>query len=231
MRPRIGMPLCLDAAGRLRPGRRTHYIHEAYARAVARAGGVSLYLPLQAEVEDVLECLDGLLLPGGDDLPPPEPIPGAALQLVAPEQLAFDEALLRGARARGLPILGICYGMQLLALQGGGTLFHHLPTQRPRGAPHRLPEKQGRHGLSLEPGSRLAAILGAAAEPVNSLHHQGVEEVGDDLRVAARATDGLIEAIEARQGFCVGVQWHPELLPGAHGSRLFGAFLEACRAR
>jgi len=229
MRPRIGMPLCLDIASRWRPGHRYHYIHEAYPRALAEAGGTPLYLPLQAKISDALDTLDGLLIPGGDDLPPEEPIPGATLSLVPPEQLAFDRALLHGARARRLPEFGICYGMQLMALEAGGTLIHHLPSGRPGGEAHQLPEREGRHGLLVSAGSHLARIIGEQPEPVNSLHQQGVADAGPELAVAGRAPDGLIEAIEGPQGFYLGVQWHPERLPGPQSSRLFSAFVEACR--
>ena len=151
-------------------------------------------------------------------------------QPVPQAQLDFDRELLAGALARGLPVLGICYGMQLLALHGGGRLHYDLATDLPGAGEHRLDESSGRHGLRLEAGTRLARLLGGDPGPVNSLHHQGVAEPGAALRVAARSEDGLIEAVEGGgAGFCIGVQWHPEKLEGPHRERLFGAFVEACR--
>lgn len=235
MRPRVGIPPCLDASGRIRAGRRQHYLDVAYARAVSEAGGLPLLLPWPAPPAALVDAVDGLLLPGGDDFPPGSPYPeGVVFDVAAPAQRAFDEALLAEAQARGMPVLAVCYGMQLLALHAGGRLHAHLPLDVPDAGPHRLPEPDGRHGLRLVPGTRLAALLEGAPAAVNSLHHQGVAEPGRGLRVAALADDGVIEALEADDPdapFCVGVQWHPEKMDGAHRTRLFAAFVGACRAR
>jgi putative glutamine amidotransferase len=228
--PRIGIPLCLDDRGRWRAGRRYQYLDSAYAEAVVEAGGVALYLPLRDDPELLLRQIDGLLLPGGDDLPPADPLPeGVELDLVPARQLRFDRALLSGALDRGLPILAICYGMQLLALEQGGRLHYHLPTDLPEAKPHRLPEPDGCHALSVEPGSRLAALLGPGDLRVNSRHHQAVAEPGPLLRVSARADDEVVEAIEgAEDPFRLGVQWHPENLDADHRARLFRPFVDAC---
>jgi putative glutamine amidotransferase len=172
--------------------------------------------------------LDGLLLPGGDDFPPPAPYPaGVAFHLVADEQLAFDAALLDEALGRGLPVLGICYGMQLLARHHGAALLYDIETDRPGALPHRAGGGDAHHPLQVEGGTRLAAILDATA--VNSRHHQAVAEAGQGLRVSARAPDGIIEAVEAADGrFLIGVQWHPESQDDAASRRLFRAFVQAC---
>jgi len=230
--PRIGIPPCLDAAGRIRAGRRQHYLDAAYARAVAEAGGVPLLLPGPAPAEPFLDAVDGLLLPGGDDFPPERAYPEEVrFELVSPEQRAFDEALLEGALARGLPVLAICYGMQLFALARGGRLHAHLPLDVPEAGAHRLPEPDGHHPIALVQGTRLAAALGDAPAAVNSLHHQGVAEPGRGLCVVARAADGVIEALEEvdpAAPFRVGVQWHPEKMEGPHRTRLFAAFVGSC---
>ena len=144
--------------------------------------------------------------------------------------LLFDTRLLAGALDRQLPVLGICYGMQLLALHHGGTLHHHLPHDLPGAGAHQLPEVDGRHAIMLSAGTRTAAAMGDHCEPVNSLHHQAVAEPGAALRVSARAGDGVIEAIEARgDHFAMGVQWHPEKLGDTASDGLFRALVAAAR--
>jgi putative glutamine amidotransferase len=200
MKPLIGISLCVDGRGRWKPAREYHYIDCAYARAIEEAGGTPIYLPVQRDPPSLLRKVDGLLGPGGDDLPPPDGYPSDVEFDIAPDgQRNFDRRLLSDAMERQLPVLAICYGMQLLATTLGGTLHYDIQTD--------LPEPP----------------------PVNSLHHQGVESPGAGMRVCARAEDGLIEAIE-RDGaqFCVGVQWHPEKLSGPHRNGLFGAFVAAC---
>jgi len=233
MRPLIGISQCLDERGRWHPTREYAYLDTSYAGALAQSGATPILLPLQEAVDALAGRLDGLLIPGGDDFPPPRPYPPEIrFEAIPSRQLAFDQALLAAARARRLPVLAICYGMQLLALQGGGKLVYDIPSDLPHAGPHRLPEPGGRHGLVVERGSRLAHLLGDAPGPVNSQHHQGVAEVGQGQRVCARADDGLIEAIESQDvEFCIGVQWHPERMPGPHRERLFSGFVEACRIR
>jgi len=233
MRPLIGISQCLDERGRWHPTRETAYLDTTYAGARAQSGATPILLPLQKDVNALAQRLDGLLIPGGDDFPPPHAYPPEIrFETIPSRQLAFDQSLLSAAFARRLPVLAICYGMQLLALQTGGRLLYDIPSDLPHAGPHRLPEPGGRHGLVVERGTRLARLLGEAPGPVNSQHHQAVAEVGRGQRVCARADDGLIEAIESEAGpFCIGVQWHPERMQGPHRERLFSGFVEACRVR
>lgn len=232
MSPLIGISLSLDASGRFRRGRRYHYLDARYAEAVAEAGGVPAYLPIQPRSEEIADRIDGLVIPGGDDIVPDAPYPEEVrFEATPPEQIDFDRALLARALARGIPILGICYGMQILALHHGGSLHHHVPLDVPGAGDHDLPEGEARHPLLVERGTLLEATIGAHPRPVNSSHHQAVANPGERLRTSARAADGVIEAIE-REGerFCLGVQWHPERISGAHRSRLFDAFVSSCRS-
>ena len=233
MAPLIGISLCLDTGGRFRRGRRYHYIDERYADAVAEAGGVPAYLPIQPGSEEIADRIDGLLIPGGDDLLPEAPYPEEIRFEAAPsEQIDFDRALLARALARGIPVLGICYGMQILALHHRGSLLYHIPLDVPDAIEHQLPEDQGRHPIRVEAGTLLEAAIGADPEPVNSSHHQAVARAGEGLRVSARAADGVVEAIEgAGERFCLGVQWHPERVSGDHRGQLLGAFVSACRSQ
>jgi len=228
MRPVIGISLCLDERGSRRAGRTDHYEDTAYSRALSEAGALVLYLPSQNDPDLSVAKIDGLLLPGGDDFLPPHPYPpDVRFQAVPETQLAFDQGLVAAALARELPVLGICYGMQLLSLQLGGSLHYHLPLDVPKAGPHQS-EPHARHAITLTPGTRLARLLGSAPPQVNSSHHQAVADPGAKLRVSARAEDGIIEAVEApSESFCIGVQWHPERLEPAHRQPLFAAFVEA----
>ncbi len=236
-RPRIGIPLSLDDRGRWREGRSYHYIDRCYADAVDRAGGLPVHLPIQGDPEALAETLDGLVIPGGDDFPSDRPLPsGVELEVVAEAQLEFDESLFEASSRRGLPILGICYGMQLMARARGGTLEAHLPSREPAITDHRLPP-QGRHSIEIVTDSLLGRILESDAGWVNSLHHQAVRELGGEYRAVAHGPGGVIEAFEAAAKIGettdakweIGVQWHPEKMNENSSSRLFDAFVEASR--
>jgi len=226
-RPLIGVTLCSDERGRWRAGRTYHYLAVDYLRALALAGADAVYVPAQPRLERIAERLDGLLIPGGDDFAPPAPYPPeVAFELVPDAQLAADRALLECVLARGRPVLGICYGAQLLALQRGGALHYHLPVDVPSAGPHT--GAGTRHALAIEPGTRLARALGGPTAEVNSQHHQAIRSPGPELRVSARAADGVIEAVESPgDPWCLGVQWHPELQSDAGSQALFAQFVAA----
>jgi putative glutamine amidotransferase len=229
VRPRIGIPPSLDAAGRLRGGRRSHYVDPAYAEAVAEAGGVPVYLPAPGPPGALVAAVDALLVPGGPDFLPPAPYPeGVDFAAAPPAQLDFDRALLAAAAAARMPVLGVCYGMQLLAVCAGGALHYHVPHDVAGALEHQRADPAARHSVRLVPGTRLARLFGAEVS-VNTRHHQAVSNAGRGLVVAARAQDGVVEAIESEADapFVVGVQWHPESLGAEHRSALFGALVEA----
>jgi len=225
----IAITQCLDDRGRWRPGRDYTYSDLAYSRAIEAAGGVPVLLAPGSDPNVVLERVDGLLLPGGDDfLPEAGSYPDSvAFDPTPAEQLDFDGRLLEAAALRAQPVLGICYGMQRLALQRGGSLHYHLPLDLPAACSHKQEDGEARHPLHVETGSRLETVLGDSLGSVNSVHHQAVREPGNGMRVCARAPDGVIEAIEGEGAFCIGVQWHPERDLGAASHALFRAFVEA----
>ena len=233
MRVLIGIPVSVDALGRWRPGHRYHYLEESYAKLVERSGAIPVYLPPQRDPSQVLDQVDGLLLPGGDDLLPSEQHPGypdeVGFNPVSRLQLEFDEALLREALSRDVPVLGICYGMQLIALAHDGHLHYDIGSDLPAADSHQLTELET-HALEVEPGTLIGELFGPRPLNVNSHHHQAVAEPGNGLVVSARAPDGVVEAIERPAGsFCVGVQWHPERVLGRDTQSLIDSFVEACR--
>jgi putative glutamine amidotransferase len=234
MSPLIGITQCLDDQERWREGRRYLYLDYAYAQAVERAGGTPVMLPIQADAAGLADRLDGLLLPGGDDFLPEIPYAeSVAFAPAATTQVDFARALLGAALARRMPVLGICYGAQLMALQHGGRLHHHIPIDVPQSAHHQLDENEGRHPVEIVAGSLLERLVGDRAASVNSLHHQAIAEPGADLRVSARAPDGIIEAVESvdEAAFVLGVQWHPEKLSGSAGAGLLAALVAASARR
>ncbi len=227
---RIGLTQCLDADERWRAGRAYLYGDILYVRAIERAGAVPIILPMQSDVEALIAQVDALVIPGGDDFLPEQPYPPEVrFDPAPPEQVDFDTRLLAAALAAGRPVLGICYGAQLLARLHGGRLHHHIPHDLPAASPHSLPEIDGRHACTASPGTRLASLIGEAPTPVNSMHHQAIDLPGAGLRVCATAPDGVIEAVEAQADrFVLGVQWHPERLEGPAGHGLFDALAAAC---
>lgn len=210
-RPRIGISLDIDDA------QARYELKRTYVEAVLGSGGLPILVPFCApEVADeYFAGLDGLVLSGGAfDVPPSlygEETRAACGPLV-PERTETELRLLRGAIEGGLPILGVCGGMQLLNVALGGSLHQDLPTdlgirihQQP--APKDVPS----HDVEVVAGTRLAALTGAGRLRVNSTHHQAVKAVAPGLLVSARSVDGLVEGIELPgHPFAVGVQWHPE---------------------
>ena len=204
-----------------------------YIDAVLRAGGLPLILPHQppALAAAALAGCDALIVSGGDfDIPPEDydqaPKPG--LGGLCRARTAFEAALLRQALAGGLPILGICGGMQLLNVVQGGSLHQDL-AQRPASGHHQQPKdkRQPFHAVQLLPGSRLLDLLGPSIA-VNSTHHQALDRLGQGLSAVGHAPDGVVEAIEmAAARFVIGVQWHPECLAGQPHQPLYDALVAA----
>ncbi|MBU6499953.1 MAG: gamma-glutamyl-gamma-aminobutyrate hydrolase family protein [Rhodospirillales bacterium] len=209
-------------------------LRQNYTAAIAGAGGLPVALPHHAGLaEAYLDRLAALVVTGGAvDVAPA--LYGAAGQhasvTLKQGRTEAELALLRGALARGLPVLGICGGEQLLAVALGGTLIQHIPDSVPAALAHEQPNPRDEpgHAIAVVPGTLLARIVGAAAMAVNSAHHQAVATPGPAAIVNATAPDGVIEGIEdpARR-FCLGVQWHPEFLIDPGDRRIFDALIAA----
>lgn len=203
-----------------------------YADAVLRAGGVPVGLYPTGGPRDLaalLDRLDGLVLSGGDDFDMGRLGKGETHPLATPvprQKQDFDVELVRAALERDIPVLGICYGMQLLALVEGGDLYQHLPEDLPGSREH---GGGVHHEVRLHRGTRLAQLVGQDRLRVLSRHHQAVRSTDGGWTVAAEDEQGLIEAIEKRaHSFAIGVQWHPEVSPEGHPDQLlFRGLVEA----
>ena len=185
----------------------------AYVSAVERAGGRAVLIPPSEDgVDETLDALDGLVFSGGSDLDPDlyDQEPHEETLGVVPERDRAELVLLEAALARDMPVLAVCRGSQVLNVARGGDLVQHLPDVVGDDKHKHTPGTFADHAVTLEPGTRLAGLLGERA-PVKSHHHQGFGRVGEGLCVAAHAEDGTIEAVEdPSHRFALGVLWHPE---------------------
>lgn len=216
-----------------------------YVDAVLAAGGAPIVAPYTTDmrvVDATLARVDALVLTGGDfDVDPAlfGEAPHEKLGTLKPERTAFERALHARARALGMPILGVCGGMQLMNVERGGTLWQDLGTQLPSAGEHQQvgPKSEPAHDVVVPTGARLMRIafgddVGAPRVlAVNSTHHQAVKSVGDGLVASAVTATGLVEAIEDPTcAFYLGVQWHPEAMPHREQQALYRALVEAGRA-
>jgi putative glutamine amidotransferase len=241
-RPLIGIPAqtlqSIDGIPDVLP--HSWVMNSRYYIAAADMGAVPVMIPLFDQDEETLRAifdrLDGLLLAGGVDMEPStfgEPA-HPLLGRTDPARDQVELTLARWAIAEGKPLLGLCRGHQVLNVALGGSLYQDIEDQIPEAMRHDyfpgFPRDYLAHEVSITPGTRLFAAVGASAMPVNSMHHQAVKTLGSGLTVSARAEDGVIEAIEAKgENYLVGVQWHPEVFESRdeRTRRLFQSFLAA----
>ncbi len=192
-----------------------------YAQAVLRSGALPVVVPpdpmLAVTPDDLLDGVDALLLSGGADIHPANygQAPDPWLEETQPVRDDVELALVRRALELGIPILGICRGLQVLSVAAGGTLFQHLPDAIGHSDHRRRIGSfdYNRHPLTVDGTSRIAFIEGSRCFERASHHHQGVDRVGDDAQVVAWSPlDGLPEALEmSGHPFAIAVQWHPEI--------------------
>lgn len=234
-RPRIGLTMRLE----LETDR--FYLGRDYSEAVEAAGGIPLHIGLIPEADYIAAALDGLdaiLLPGSDtDVDPlryghePHQFLGKVLSI----KDETDSLVLKEIERRGMPLLAICFGMQILNVLRGGTLIQDIHSQMPGAIKHEqgAPRERPSHRVRLLPGSLLESLAGEAQALVNSHHHQAIEKVGNSLVATAWTSDGLVEALEdARPDrFALAVQWHPEMgwRRDDFSMRIFRRFVEAAR--
>ncbi|GIP37211.1 peptidase C26 [Paenibacillus sp. J31TS4] len=216
----------------------TAQLKHTYAQSVSRAGGIPFTLPYldeRADLERIVDQIDGLLLTGGPDLDPiyfgEEPLRG--LGRVTPARDRLEMALTPLVIERGKPVLAICRGVQVLNVAMGGSLYQDLLTQlQTIQHTQQAPASHPSHSIRLAEGTLLTRLAGASMRRVNSFHHQAVARVAPGFVVSATASDGVIEAIESTShAYVIGVQWHPEemSLTDPFAGELFASFVAACR--
>ena len=238
MRPVIGITPDLGQTS-ARPGRPAtpqYELKQAYTDAVLAAGGLPIVLPYSEDAsapQEALDLCDGLVITGGAFDIPAELYgakAGARMGPLKRGRTAFEQRVLRAALAADVPVLGVCGGMQLLAVELGGTLFQDIVQEVPGALDHeqRNDPREPGHAARIVPGSELASIVGSSEIEVNSTHHQAVKDPGR-ARVCAVAPDQIVEAIELPDQFALGVQWHPELLAGNEHLALYRALVERAR--
>lgn len=246
-RPLIGVPTqSLHAIDDIPPHLPPSWVmSQRYFLVLAERGAIPWMIPLLEQdtetLREIYERLDGLFLAGGVDVHPDNyghelgPLTG---RTDLPRDLV-ELQLTRWALADGKPVLGACRGIQAINVAGGGTLYQDVHDERVNAIKHDYFPTQGyardhrAHDVTLEEGSRLREIYGAATIRVNSMHHQAVRDLAPGLRATAHAPDGLVEGVEMEEAaFVVGVQWHPEMLAETDEGtrRLFARFVEAAGA-
>ncbi len=230
-------PVAVTATTEIIRGALRVRVNAAYATAIRGAGLLPLVLPVldPADADAALDGVAGLVLTGGEDVTPERygTAPHPKLGETHDGRDAFEIALVEAARARALPTLAICRGIQILNVALGGTLVQDIASEWTNPIVHdgKWARTARVHEVDVTPGSRLARALGTERPVVNSMHHQAVRVVASPLATVARAPDGIVEGLEwpTEDWWMVGVQWHPEELtasPEPWDRSLFSTFAD-----
>ncbi len=213
--------------------------NELYTKAISNAEGLPVLIPLNIsndDLDNLINHLDGILFTGGNDIDPRQygNQPHPKVEGVDKNRDRVEIHLVEKMIQSGKPFMGICRGFQVINVAMGGTLYEHLPEQFPGNVihdNHNLPRNFMAHSVRVELDNHLSKLFSTNQLDVNSLHHQGVRKLAQELLPTAYAPDGLIEAFEI-PGFSFGmaVQWHPEeLLANAGMRKLFEEFVHSCQ--
>lgn len=215
------------------------YVNRDYVDAVINNGGIPLIIPFSQNKEIIkkqVEMIDGLILSGGHDVYPFNygQEPKQKIGKVFPERDEYDFELLQNAKEREIPILGICRGLQIMNVFEGGSLYQDLSYIEHEVLKHDQNDKPELkiHAVILDKNSKLYDIFKIDKFLINSFHHQAINELGKNLKIVAKANDGVIEAIESiNYPFYIGVQWHPEMLEKSDKlmKDLFSEFIKSAK--
>ncbi|WP_066066779.1 gamma-glutamyl-gamma-aminobutyrate hydrolase family protein [Neobacillus soli] len=213
------------------------YVHHDYHKSVAANGGIPIVLPfINAETSlETLQLCDGIILSGGEDVDPKfyGEDPHQHLGSTMPERDLAEIAIVKYALENNIPLLAICKGIQLLNVALGGTLIQDIPSQVKESIQHsqKIDRSRDSHWVTVSKDSKLFQIIGSDRVRVNSLHHQAIDKLASDLRIAAQSSDGIIEAVEYAHPtkFTIGVQWHPESMASTDKkmNNLFAEFIKS----
>lgn len=203
------------------------HLPELYLQAVERADASAVFIGPDTSIIEAVARYDGFIIPGGRDIDPLlyNEVRVADMHLEDERRMKFDLALFQSTVKQGMPVLGICYGMQLINVAMGGTLYQDIGAQKGEAINHR----EGGHLIQVDDNPYLAA----GRYEVNSSHHQAVKDVARGLHPFAFAPDGVTEAFyySLKHPFLLGVQWHPERMNNKISGKVFNSFIEACCER
>ena len=213
------------------------YVHHDYHKSVAANGGIPIILPfLNPELGlETLSICDGIILSGGEDVDPKfyEQDPHRNLGPTTSERDLVEIAIVKYALENNIPLLAICRGVQILNVALGGTLIQDIHSQVKEPIQHsqKIDRSRDTHWVTISKDSKLYQVLGSDRIRVNSLHHQAIDRIANDLRVIAQSSDGIIEAVEYIHPttFTIGVQWHPESMATTNNmmNSLFAEFIKS----
>lgn len=216
-------------------------IHSNYMKAIESAGGIGFLIPMDIcdnDIEQVIELFDGFLFPGGPDLDPflfnEETI--AEGGIVLPQRDSLEKLIFKAAYKANKPMLGICRGIQAFNIFLGGTIYQDLKTQYKDGPLighyQKSADEVVSHSVNIDANSLLGYIISSEQIKVNSFHHQAIDKLAHNLKIAARSKDSVIESVyDPSMKFLLGVQWHPEHLYSFDKNqfRIFQEFINSCR--
>ena len=234
MKPIIGLTSKFDSTFR----RGIFRINCEYINAVVESGGIPIVIPNLENVEDIdayIDIIDGIIFTGGEDIGPHyfHEEPARQVTEISTNRDLTELALFKTAYERKMPILGICRGLQLINVALGGSLYQDIYSQVPgvHGHTCEINLKEAYHSISITRGTIAHEIFQTEKLGVNSLHHQAIRDLADNLKVSATASDGIIEVIEStRDNFVLGLQFHPETMAMKYKEYLkpFKYFIEEC---